>query len=158
MSESCLTRVVAAARAQYKAELGATCGLWEQGANPDCTESPAFRPHFCMQTYCFVDPCNCKGIAEAPRPAKLIAGSTVRGRPVYMSHATCGGNDVSSDGFPHKSCWHRPTKAVCEAHSNALGQQCGWLDGTGCIDGNLVTICSAPDPVLPHGLEEKTEL
>ena len=83
--------------------------------------------------------------------------SSIHGRPVYMSHATCGANDVSSDAWPHKSCWHKPTKGECEVHSNTAGQKCGWLDGTGCIDGNLVPICSAPEPVLPHAAD-KTEL
>jgi hypothetical protein len=136
----------------YKAEIGSSCSLWENGAYPACTGKEGELPEWCFQTWCYVDPCNCKGIDEAPRPTQKIAGSNIRGRPMYFSFNTCGGNYLLGDGWVEKSCWTKRTPSDCKTHSNLLGQECGWLEGTGCIDGNLVPLCEAKVPILKDEL------
>jgi len=142
----------------YKVEIGSTCGLWESGAYPDCTtgrEEDGVIPEWCSQRWCYVDPCNCKNIASSPRQTQKIAGSNIRGRPMYFSFSTCGDEYLLGDGWPEASCWTKTNPEECNSHANLKGQACGWLEGTGCIDGHLVELCEAPEPVLS---EEKDEV
>lgn len=151
-----IMRMYAGKEGPYKAEIGSSCSLWENGAYPDCTvDDPSKAPEWCYQTWCYVDPCNCKGIDEAPRPTEKIAGSNIRGRPMYFSFNTCGGNYLLGDGWLETSCWTKTSEAECNAHSNLINQTCGWLEGTGCIDGNLVPLCKAPAQMVT---ERKVEL
>lgn len=136
----------------YKAEIGSYCGLWENGAYPTCTVPGADGniPEWCFETWCYVDACNCRGIAEAPRQTQKLAGSNFHGKPMYFSFNTCGGKYLLGDGFVESSCWTKNNYKACLAHSNSLGQECGWFDGR-CIDGHLVATCEA-------GLPGKDEL
>jgi len=127
----------------YKAEIGSSCSLWENGAYPTCTvpDKDGNIPVWCQTTWCYIDACKCTGIAEAPRPTQKIAGSNFHGAPIYFSFNTCGGKYLLDDGWVEKSCWTMKSEKDCEGHKNLLGAQCGWLDGR-CIDGELVPICS----------------
>jgi len=129
----------------YKAEIGSSCSLWENGAYPTCTlrDEDGKLPEWCETTWCYVDACKCNvdSIAEAPRPTQKIAGSNFHGAPMYFSFNTCGGKYLLNDGWVEESCWTMKSEEACEAHKNLLGAQCGWLDGR-CIDGDLVPICS----------------
>jgi len=132
------------AEGPYKAEIGSTCGLWENGAYPSCTTPgpDGTFPEWCHKSWCYVDMCNCKGIAEAPRPTQKIAGSNFQGAPMYFSFNTCGNKYLLNDGWVEKSCWTKTAQSDCEAHSNLIGQKCGWYED-GCVDANLIPICSA---------------
>jgi len=76
----------------YPGTYGTTCSANDQGLPPDCNADAA--PGWCSDSWCYVDPCNCK-IDVLPKYTSYIAGSTVGGRPVYYSYATC----ASSDGW-----------------------------------------------------------
>jgi len=130
----------------YKAEIGSSCGLWEAGAYPACFGSDV--PEWCHQTWCYVDICNCKGIGAAPRPTQKIAGSHIQGRPMYFSFETCGNPYLLGDGWVEQSCWTKTSRTECEAHSNLIGQQCGWSKKNECIDSNLLPLCDAPPAMV----------
>jgi len=139
-----ITLMYAGKEGPYKAEIGSTCSLWENGAYPTCTvpDKDGKIPDWCYQSWCYVDACNCKGIKEAPRPTQKIAGSNFHGSPMYFSFNTCEGNSyLLGDGWVEKSCWTKTNEKDCNAHKNLLDAKCGWLDGR-CIDGDLVPICS----------------
>jgi len=132
----------------YKAEIGSSCDVWDIGAYPDCISKNGHMPEWCHQKWCYVDPCNCKGISTAPRQSQRIAGSKVKGKPMYLSFSTCGDEYLLDDQWPEQTCWTQTTPSDCSTHQTSQESKCGWLEGTGCVDEILVSICTASEQML----------
>jgi len=145
----------------FPPEIGTTCSSWDENANSLC-KGPN-PPEFCSQRWCYVDPCNCKGIDTAPKQTQNIAGSNIKGRPMYFSFSTCGDQYLLDDGWPEQSCWTQKSPSDCTTHLTSEGSKCGWLEETGCVDDHLLSMCSITEPMLleMQSLEDvvtKTEL
>mmetsp|Transcript_87972 Transcript_87972/g.248303 ORF Transcript_87972/g.248303 Transcript_87972/m.248303 type:complete len:362 (-) Transcript_87972:41-1126(-) len=89
------------AEVAYPADLGARCEKWDDGVHSACKEgqTPGFGNGWCAQSWCFVDPCNCD-IPVMPKMTKYVPDARFRGKPLYWSYATCGGEDMFSDELP----------------------------------------------------------
>jgi len=85
----------------YPADLGARCEAWDNGRHADCKEgaTPGFGESWCAQTWCYVDPCNCK-IPVLPKMSTYSPDALYRGKPIFFSYATCGGEDMWTKGVP----------------------------------------------------------
>lgn len=81
----------------YRADLGAHCEPWDKGVHPFCKGGR--DPSFCMEKWCYVDPCNCK-IPTMPKMSIYLPDVTYRGKPLAYSYATCGGEDKMLNAFP----------------------------------------------------------
>lgn len=95
----------------HKADVGAKCKSWEEGWHPECKgKSP---PGWCSQQWCYVDPCNCKNVADVPKPSDYLPGAKYQGKPVHYSYATCGGSDSWTTDAKRKAL--KDVKEVCAA-------------------------------------------
>eukprot|EP00405_Crypthecodinium_cohnii_P016958 CAMPEP_0206445608 /NCGR_PEP_ID=MMETSP0324_2-20121206/15623_1 /ASSEMBLY_ACC=CAM_ASM_000836 /TAXON_ID=2866 /ORGANISM="Crypthecodinium cohnii, Strain Seligo" /LENGTH=507 /DNA_ID=CAMNT_0053913883 /DNA_START=282 /DNA_END=1804 /DNA_ORIENTATION=+ len=85
----------------YPADLGARCEAWDNGRHPLCKEgqTPGFSNGWCSQQWCFVDPCNCQ-LPVLPKMSGYIPDARYRGKPLFYSYATCGGEDMYSKVQP----------------------------------------------------------
>jgi len=78
----------------YPADLGSRCEQWEAGRHPSCFPGgdPGPDKGWCKESWCFVDPCNCK-TNTLPQPSDMAPDTTFRGKPLYYSYAACGGKN-----------------------------------------------------------------
>lgn len=85
----------------FPADLGARCEKWDNGVHPGCKEgqTPGFGNKWCGQAWCFVDACNCD-IPVMPQTSVYVPDARYRGRPIFYSYATCGGEDVFAKELP----------------------------------------------------------
>mmetsp|Transcript_11533 Transcript_11533/g.30593 ORF Transcript_11533/g.30593 Transcript_11533/m.30593 type:complete len:379 (-) Transcript_11533:194-1330(-) len=85
----------------YPADLGARCEPWDDGRHASCKEgaTPGFGQGWCAQQWCYVDPCNC-AIPVLPKMSTYSPDALYRGKPLFFSYATCGGEDAWSKGVP----------------------------------------------------------
>jgi len=74
----------------YPATMGSSCSDWDNGVYADCkNETP---PAWCLQKWCYVDPCDCT--LPSSQPKQSSSGALYKGQPVYWSYGTCGGQDL----------------------------------------------------------------
>jgi len=116
---------------QYKAETGASCEAWDNGKHPDCRSSNP--PQWCKQSWCYVDPCNCK-LDVLPKMTKV--GITYQGSPAYWSYKTCGGFDFYSQEMSPDACVMQKTEGEC-----SKSDKCAW-NGKQCGGKEAVTTCA----------------
>jgi len=85
----------------YPADLGARCEKWDDGVHPGCKEgeTPGLGNGWCGQQWCFVDSCNCN-IPVMPKVSEYVPDARYRGRPIFFSYATCGGEDMWTKELP----------------------------------------------------------
>jgi len=85
----------------YPADLGARCEKWDDGVHPGCKEgeTPGLGNGWCGQAWCFVDSCNCN-IPVMAKTAEYVPDARYRGRPIFFSYATCGGEDMWTKELP----------------------------------------------------------
>lgn len=81
----------------FPADLGARCEKWDENTAPECTGKD--KPRWCTQPWCFVDSCNCH-IPGLPTMSVYAADARYRGKPVFYSYATCGGEDTWTKVVP----------------------------------------------------------
>lgn len=107
---------------QYSAETGSSCAAWDDGKHPDCRSS--VPPQWCKQSWCYVDPCNCK-LDVLPKQTKV--GVEYQGSPAYWSYKTCGGNDLYTQEMSPDACVMQKTQGDCSKSSKCAwnGKQCG---------------------------------
>lgn len=130
---------------QRPVEAGASCEAWDEGKHPACRES--LPPQWCAQSWCYVDPCNCK---LPVTPKKSSAGVTYQGSPAYWSYNTCGGLDYYTREVAPEACVLQKTAGDCSKNS-----KCGW-DGKQCMGVEALQACkssSAKDAGL-YGQED----
>jgi len=72
----------------FPADLGAHCDAWDNDKHPACPKND-----WCKKKWCYVDPCNCKNVADLPKPGGYMAKAKYQGKTVYYSYATCGTSD-----------------------------------------------------------------
>eukprot|EP00933_Yihiella_yeosuensis_P023714 TRINITY_DN1845_c1_g1_i1.p1 TRINITY_DN1845_c1_g1~~TRINITY_DN1845_c1_g1_i1.p1 ORF type:complete len:390 (-),score=93.03 TRINITY_DN1845_c1_g1_i1:175-1344(-) len=132
----------------YPAETGASCDQWDLKRHPDCKGKDP--PSWCEQSWCYVDPCNCR-ISVAPKTSAYLEEAFVNGRPVYYSYATCGGTDEFA-ATNEKACVNLKSKKFC--HKN---KKCAW-NGEECLGKELVTTCTPATHVYHSGVEGFTVL
>lgn len=77
----------------YPADLGSRCEKWEEDRHADCLKPD--KPAWCSQAWCYVDPCHCQ-LPVLPLQSELTPQVRYRGRPIYYSYETCGGEDLWS--------------------------------------------------------------
>merc|ERR1719281_1438752 len=91
---------------------------------------------WCVDAWCYVDPCTCKGTAK--KSSYFPGLKTKAGKPVYYSYATCG----SEDKFTCNSV--DPTKRACPCNKDETtcggGTNCVWQGGK-CIGAELAGDC-----------------
>eukprot|EP00933_Yihiella_yeosuensis_P040415 TRINITY_DN3471_c0_g1_i1.p1 TRINITY_DN3471_c0_g1~~TRINITY_DN3471_c0_g1_i1.p1 ORF type:complete len:487 (+),score=107.05 TRINITY_DN3471_c0_g1_i1:101-1561(+) len=85
--------------AQYPADAFTSCKPWDDGYNTrhckDETQTPGKGKGWCSQSWCFVDPCNCK-LSTPPKKALeggYFPNAKFQGRDLWYSYATCGAVD-----------------------------------------------------------------
>lgn len=121
-------------QASYDPGVGATCGAWEKETHPDCLKDGQ-TPSFCMEKWCFVDPCKCSG-GVPPRTVMSANGDLrYQGKTVYWSYDTCGSKDQWSGSMEGEYCVTQTTEAGCKKL-----EKCVWNEGK-CIGRALAEIC-----------------
>lgn len=95
-------QIDATTKALYPAETGGSCKAWDYehyprycntGNDDDLVRHSSEYPKWCLQQWCYVDPCNCK-IEDNPKISKMMPQATFRGKTLYYSYATCGEKDI----------------------------------------------------------------
>jgi hypothetical protein len=76
----------------FPADLGARCDAWDE----DSTDPLCPNADWCSSKWCYVDPCNCKGTAELPKPSVYLRDAEYKGHKIYYSYTTCGSKDSYS--------------------------------------------------------------
>jgi len=79
----------------YPADLGARCEKWDDNVHPLCKagQEPGPGNGWCGQAWCFVDSCHCS-LPVLPTQSMYVPDARYRGRPLFYSFATCGGEDM----------------------------------------------------------------
>merc|ERR550514_1576476 len=95
-------------------------------------------PRWCVDSWCYVDPCTCKN--QAVKSSYFPDLETSGGDPVYYSYATCGDTDdwtCQGDDPTKRAC-------TCNADETACGgaDGCAWNGGK-CVGEELVNGCTA---------------
>lgn len=85
----------------YPADLGSRCEAWDDGLHPQCKtgQTPGLGAGWCAQAWCYVDACNCD-IPILPKVSSYLPGASYRGKPMFYSYNTCGGEDSWTDAVP----------------------------------------------------------
>jgi len=85
----------------FPADMGARCKPWDDGLHPHCKvgETPGLGAGWCASAWCYVDPCNCD-IPILPKVSQYVPQATYRGKPLFFSYNTCGGEDTWSKAIP----------------------------------------------------------
>lgn len=78
----------------FPADTGSTCKTWEKNNHPECQSGKP--PAWCLQSWCYVDPCSCK-LEDPPKTSSYLPNSYYQGKPIYYSYATCGSADSYTD-------------------------------------------------------------
>jgi hypothetical protein len=116
---------------QYPLGAGASCNTWDQGAHPACKKNPP--PQWCMQSWCFVDPCEC----ELDEPPKITrTGVTYQGGPAFYSYKTCNDFDFYTLENNPDACPIQKDSPTCVSKKG-----CAW-DGVNCKDKIVQSVCS----------------
>jgi len=84
-------------RVAFPADLGARCEAWDDDHHPECHGKN--KPAWCKEQWCFVDACNCN-IPVLPKLTSYAPDARYRGKPIFFSYATCGGEDTFSKVLP----------------------------------------------------------
>jgi hypothetical protein len=116
----------------YPADVGASCSAWESASHPDCKGDKA--PEWCSKAWCYVDPCNCKGLAVPPKPSDYMKEAKFQGKPIHYSYVTCGSTDVWSTDEKKLAAQKAENKELCalkvdEAHWGNDKCRCIGIDG-----------------------------
>lgn len=106
--ETMVTLRNGATSVSYPADLGSHCEAWDAHHHPKCPGES-----WCLQAWCYVDPCKCKSISPLPKPSIYLPGAKYQGRPVHFSYATCGSTDSYSAAEEKKTAKH--IKETCDA-------------------------------------------
>jgi hypothetical protein len=137
-------------KANYPADLGASCQAWDANSHPDC-EGWQWRkdvPNWCTRRWCYVDPCNCNTldgwVSVPPKLSSYMPSSTYKGRPVYYSYATCMDTDewIADE---EDACENQGSEEKCSGND-----KCAWsknsLGVSSCLGKELVETCKKPLP------------
>jgi len=118
----------------YPADVGGNCAAWEAAAHPACKQEE--KPSWCLQKWCWVDPCTCK--TKTPPKATMDANSALQfqGMIAHWSYETCGSVDTwSSDGKNPEYCASQKSDSDCQK----LGK-CSWT-GKACLSKEVAEVC-----------------
>jgi len=122
----------------YPADVGATCQTWDHKRHPECKKPAGERPLWCLDKWCYVDPCSCNH-AVPPKTSAYLPDAKYQGKPVYYSYATCGSTDQWTTENHKMSCVNQDSEKACEQ----LKDKCAWT-GKECLGKELVDLCHAP--------------
>lgn len=106
---------------QYPANLGWQCAAWDNMTHQDCKKDKP--PDWCLQQWCYVDPCSCQ-LPDA-QPRETVTTALFHGQPAYYSYATCKSEDKfsahmeSRPAFPPTFCTASLLAVESQAHIGA---------------------------------------
>eukprot|EP00931_Biecheleriopsis_adriatica_P028389 TRINITY_DN16929_c0_g1_i1.p1 TRINITY_DN16929_c0_g1~~TRINITY_DN16929_c0_g1_i1.p1 ORF type:complete len:332 (+),score=59.32 TRINITY_DN16929_c0_g1_i1:84-1079(+) len=131
----------AGSKVAYPADLGARCEAWDESKHPECPGES-----WCKSQWCYVDPCNCKGVSPLPKPSNYLPGAKYQGKPLHFSYATCGGSDSYSAEEDKKTVKDIEETCAVKVDSSKWGDESCRCVGIGpqpgttkvAIDGKLV--------------------
>lgn len=85
----------------FPADLGARCEKWDNDVHPDCKAGakPGKDNGWCGQAWCLVDACHCS-LPVLPKTSSYVPDARFRGRPLFYSYHTCGGEDMWMKQLP----------------------------------------------------------
>eukprot|EP00927_Polykrikos_kofoidii_P032241 TRINITY_DN27529_c0_g1_i1.p1 TRINITY_DN27529_c0_g1~~TRINITY_DN27529_c0_g1_i1.p1 ORF type:complete len:1769 (+),score=232.36 TRINITY_DN27529_c0_g1_i1:539-5308(+) len=130
---------------KYPRNVGSTCSAWDDGRWPgSCTDEeskPGKGKGWCIERWCFVDPCKCSLPTESHQ-SLVTPGATIQGRPLHISYATCGGQ-IHAPVQRSQICSLRRNADDCESLA-----RCFW-NGASCHRAELRDICKPPVPQEP---------
>jgi hypothetical protein len=120
---------------EYPADMGAHCEAWDDNVISDCKEgeTPGKGKDWCAQSWCYVDPCRCKG--EMHKSLRMAAiGVNVRGVPLFYSYETCGSTDYWTSRFHAGSCAQAKEEMACYERDSCMWDKgaCHSLEETVC--------------------------
>eukprot|EP00933_Yihiella_yeosuensis_P021051 TRINITY_DN16752_c0_g3_i1.p1 TRINITY_DN16752_c0_g3~~TRINITY_DN16752_c0_g3_i1.p1 ORF type:complete len:510 (+),score=92.93 TRINITY_DN16752_c0_g3_i1:93-1622(+) len=122
----------------YPADAFTSCKAWDDGENlnhcMNSSQTPGKGKGWCAQSWCFVDPCNCK-IPTAPKKVLedgYFPGGKYQGKPLYYSYATCGSVDVWASKEKQKELAREPKVCSAKVDTKKWGHnkcKCIGIDG-----------------------------
>jgi len=134
----------------YTLEAGASCAAWDSGMHPDCMG--AAPPQWCMQKWCYVDPCKCN-LDTLPKMTQMMIGPEpavkYQGLPAYWSYQTCGGIDYYTGSMSKDACVMQK-----DAYKCSTNPKCAW-DGKRCGGKEAVQGCLTKDTLDPFTYGEQ---
>jgi len=111
----------------YPAETGSTCHAWDYlhyprqcntGTDDDFARNATY-PDWCLQQWCYVDPCNC-ALPAPPKVSKYMPDSIYQGKALYYSYATCGETDQwTAQHNAGKAAYFEVVKGQCTLNEDA---------------------------------------
>jgi len=121
------------------ADVGARCEKWEDGRHPSCLDGAT--PDWCVQPWCYVDPCDCD-IPVLPKTSSYLPDASYQGLTLYYSYATCGGTDSWTGEHHQQACVNQMSEADCKAAGGAgNSEKCAW-DGAKCGGAEVMGACN----------------
>lgn len=130
---------------QRPVEAGASCEAWDDAKHPACRGS--MPPQWCSQSWCYVDPCNCK-LDVVPKMS--TAGIKYQGNDAYWSYNTCGGTDffTADASYSPDACVAQKKAGDCTKND-----KCAW-DGKQCMGKQAAATCDAKRDEAVHGQDD----
>jgi hypothetical protein len=114
-------------------ETGSSCDAWDDKQHPFCTDPTKapdqVKPDWCGAKWCYVDPCDCKGLPRGPFVTTYFReGGNYQGKSLYYSYFTCGQNEVNSytsTKYTPRACNVQTNEADCT--SDKTLNRCIWI-------------------------------
>eukprot|EP00927_Polykrikos_kofoidii_P073192 TRINITY_DN69263_c0_g1_i1.p1 TRINITY_DN69263_c0_g1~~TRINITY_DN69263_c0_g1_i1.p1 ORF type:complete len:1010 (+),score=136.78 TRINITY_DN69263_c0_g1_i1:225-3032(+) len=139
----------------YDKDVGSQCRTWEDGIWPGCGqgETPGLGKEWCIDTWCYVDPCRCE--VSDWKQSLAFNNFTYMGQGLYWSYGACGSSAVSWASSGEKRCESWETEDHCHVRGGLTSDnitKCLWTDNS-CYDRRTAEQCldetdddSAVDP------------
>lgn len=122
----------------FPADAGATCKAWDLESNPTCTAHSTEVPMWCVQKWCYVDPCSCS-LAEIPKVSTYMRDASHDGRTIYYSYDTCGSTDYWTAEHNKDACINQNSSTAC------VQDGCAWdAEKSLCLGKELLDDCEHP--------------
>jgi len=120
----------------YPINTGSYCNRWDDHTSTKCmgSNAPDLDGAWCLEKWCFVDPCNCKLSGAVPHLSTYFQNDPIQNKKLYYSYEACGEIDVFTQLQNNDACTNKKTSTDCFKMS-----QCSWSlnNGGSCLGKEL---------------------